>query len=384
MTLKYHRFANIFPLLEGAALTELADDIRQHGLREEIWTFQGKVLDGRNRLAACTLAGVPPRYREFLGTAIEALYFVQSKNLKRRHLTSSQAAVVALDFEKLEQGVVEAERAAARQREKAGKGADGSGGRGRKKSLVNDLTRVSRQDNAARTDAKLAEAHGTNRQYLADVRKIAAVRPAAIAEIREGKKTVPQVKKEIARAEMFKQLESIEAQKAKALKGIYDVVVIDPPWPMEKIERDCRPNQVGLDYPVMTLAEIGNLKLPAADDCHVWLWTTHRFLPEAINILSIWGLKYLCTFVWKKPGGFQAVGLPQFNCEFVLYARKGAPKFIDTKAFNVCFEAPRCGHSEKPEAFYESVRRVTAGRRADLFSRRKIDGFDAWGKEACR
>jgi hypothetical protein len=37
--------------------------------------------------------------------------------------------------------------------------------------------------------------------------------------------------------------------KIAATPGKYGCVVIDPPWPMEKIERDVRPNQVGFEYP---------------------------------------------------------------------------------------------------------------------------------------
>ena len=130
--------------------------------------------------------------------------------------------------------------------------------------------------------------------------------------------------------------------------------------------------------------ELAALTIPAADDCQVWLWATQRFLPTAIRLLDKWGLKYVCTFVWDKLGGFQPFGLPQFNCEFVLYARKGSPELFDTKNLPALFHAPRKKHSEKPEWFYDMVRRVTCGRRLDMFSRRRIDGFERAGKEAPR
>jgi len=182
--------------------------------------------------------------------------------------------------------------------------------------------------------------------------------------------------------EVIEKLNSIETIEVKKTEGVFDVIVIDPPWPMKKIGRDCRPNQVEFDYSVITIDEIKELGIPCADDCHVWLWTTQKFLPVAFECLEAWNLKYVCTFVWHKPGGFQVVNLPQYNAEFVLYARRGAPTLTTTKAFSTCFYAPRGKHSEKPTEFYDMVRRVTAGRRLDMFNRRVIEGFLTWGNEA--
>ena len=166
--------------------------------------------------------------------------------------------------------------------------------------------------------------------------------------------------------------------------GLYRTIVIDPPWPMKKIERDVRPNQYGLDYPTMSEDELSALAIPAMADAHLFLWTTHRFLPMAFRLLDAWAYKYVCAFVWHKPGGFQPVGLPQYNCEFALYGRRGAPAFTDTKALFTCFDAPRRQHSRKPDEFYDTVRRVADGPRIDMFSREPRDGFEQWGNETAK
>lgn len=93
--MKAHEFADVFPMLSDAELKELADDIKAHGLRHPILTFEGKILDGRNRFAACERAGVEPDFETFYGTRDEALHCVVSENLVRRHLDTSQREMVA-------------------------------------------------------------------------------------------------------------------------------------------------------------------------------------------------------------------------------------------------------------------------------------------------
>jgi 16S rRNA G966 N2-methylase RsmD len=48
---------------------------------------------------------------------------------------------------------------------------------------------------------------------------------------------------------------------AAAPSDRFNTIIIDPPWDMQKIERDVRPNQVAFDYPTMTEAELAAFPL---------------------------------------------------------------------------------------------------------------------------
>ena len=87
------------PSADEDELQSLADDIRAHGLLDPIVLFERRILDGRNRAAACESAGLTPRYVEFEGTREEALMFVVSHNLKRRHLTKQAIADTLVEAE---------------------------------------------------------------------------------------------------------------------------------------------------------------------------------------------------------------------------------------------------------------------------------------------
>ena len=93
-----HPHATLFPLLQGDEFQALVEDIKANGLRQPIILYRNQILDGRNRYRACIEAGVEPRFTEFAGTDDEALAYVISANLHRRHLTTCQRAVLALQL----------------------------------------------------------------------------------------------------------------------------------------------------------------------------------------------------------------------------------------------------------------------------------------------
>ena len=124
----------------------------------------------------------------------------------------------------------------------------------------------------------------------------------------------------------------------------------------------------------------------AGERCHLFIWTTSKFIPLALDCLKAYGFDYKFMMVWHKQRGPQPVGWPCHNAEFVVYGHRGKthigrPGFLDTKQFRLCFQGSYAGHSVKPVEFYELLERITPAPRIDLFARRRHAGFDAWGNQ---
>lgn len=99
---RWHEYADLFPWIEGPAFKELVEDVRHNGVLEPIVFLDGAILDGRNRYMAAREAGVEYPRVEYTGS--DPLGFVISQNLKRRHLSESQRAMVAGKLAKLPLG----------------------------------------------------------------------------------------------------------------------------------------------------------------------------------------------------------------------------------------------------------------------------------------
>lgn len=100
--LKPHPLADMFPMMKGEKFTALVTSIQKDGLEEPIVTYEGKVLDGRNRYAACTEAQIDPVFDEYKGD--DPLGFVLRRNLHRRHLITSQRSIIAAKMANINQG----------------------------------------------------------------------------------------------------------------------------------------------------------------------------------------------------------------------------------------------------------------------------------------
>ena len=93
MDMRVHPVADLFPMLPGSELQDLADDIKARGqLQPIVLDKDGAILDGRNRFAACNLAGVEPQFDTYDGDDPDG--YALAVNISRRHMTKGQQALV--------------------------------------------------------------------------------------------------------------------------------------------------------------------------------------------------------------------------------------------------------------------------------------------------
>jgi site-specific DNA-methyltransferase (cytosine-N4-specific) len=90
-----HPLSALFPAMAAAEFAELRADIAKHGLRQPVTIYEGQVLEGWHRTRACAETGTRLTTDEFTGGEREALAFVLSANLHRRHLTTSDRSMIA-------------------------------------------------------------------------------------------------------------------------------------------------------------------------------------------------------------------------------------------------------------------------------------------------
>lgn len=200
--MEYHPAANIFRVMDKDEFERLKADIKANGLREAIWTHDGKIIDGRHRFEACTELNIAPTFREWSGEG-SLIQFVVSLNLSRRHLDSSQRAALSIKIRRL----MEAE---ARERQGA----------------RNDIGQKFDGSCAGRADQITADMLGTNRQYISDVKKLETVAPELVELVADGTIKIPHAVElsHMSTDEQEEILDIIESGEAKTPKAAQRII----------------------------------------------------------------------------------------------------------------------------------------------------------------
>lgn len=149
--------------------------------------------------------------------------------------------------------------------------------------------------------------------------------------------------------------------------GTFSTFVADPPWQYENAaSRGAAENHYG----TMTIAELCDLDVVpnhAAENAHLYVWTTSAHLPQSFDVMAAWGFEYKTYLVWVKP----QIGMGNYfrTCtELILFGVRGCMR-TQTRDTRNWFEAPRQKHSAKPLEFRELVMRNSPGPYMELFSR---------------
>ena len=217
-------------------------------------------------------------------------------------------------------------------------------------------------------------------QLLALAKMDEPQRDRLVAELVGGAVSVREAQSKLQKAQELERLTNIPVTPDG--DQLYRCIVIDPPWPMQKILRDVAPTQDVFPYTTMTVAAIADMDLAKHADpegCHVYLWTTQKYLHDAYHIMDAWGVKAQCLMTWTKPTGFTPYSY-MYNTEFALFGTIGNLA-VQRMGLKLSFDAPVVGHSVKPQVFFDRVEQASPEPRLEMFARRKRDGWDSWGNE---
>jgi len=204
-------------------------------------------------------------------------------------------------------------------------------------------------------------------------------RSLVLEKVKQKKREEKEEKRESERQENAKKVEQL--QTPLEAKGLFQTIVIDPPWDWDD-EGDI--NQFGRtkpDYKTMPIEEIEQLPIAKIADknCHLYLWVTNRSLPKAFRLVEAWGFRYITCLTWVKP----SIGVGNYyrgDTEQILFCVKGSQP-LKRHDVGTHFCAPRGDrHSAKPEEFYKLVETCSYAPYIDIFGRKSRDNWAMWGE----
>jgi len=372
-------FKQLIPPLLKEEYAELEKSILNEGVRDNILTWNEYIIDGHNRYEIASKHNIQFQVEKMqFENENEVKIWMINNQFGRRNLSNYQKSVLALELE-------EVFRKKAKENLSIYKGNQYESAP-LEKSPNKQIEKVN-------TREEIAKIANVSDNTIAKVKKI---QEKATPEVKEklsiGEISINQAFKEIKKEEkkqerievIQQQIQDIETGKLPELKGLFDIISVDPPWPYEGDNKnitsfDAVGRRVANPYPEMSIEEIININLPLKEDSIVLLWTTHKFLPYSFDILKKWGLEYKATLVWDK----EKIGMGSWfrmQCEFCLVGIKGKP-YWDNKIYRDIIREPRREHSRKPDLFFDIIDNITIGRKLEYFSREKRKGWEVFGND---
>lgn len=198
---------------------------------------------------------------------------------------------------------------------------------------------------------------------------------------------------EIIRAGLGKRSAPTSQLAPRILDGQFGTIVADPPWSYSNTSTRGAAED---HYGTMSIDELCDLDIArthAAEQSHLYLWTTSVHLPEAFRVMGAWGFDYKTYLVWIKP----QMGMGNYfrvSTELVLFGTRGGLRTTERNIMNY-FTARRGKHSAKPLEFQDIVARTSPGPYLEMFTRCHAEetlfgctcskcrlGWETWGNQS--
>lgn len=367
-------FKDLIPPLSDEEYKGLEENIVKEGCRDSIVTWEGVIVDGHNRYEICTRHNIPFNTVERnFNSRQDAIEWIILNQFSRRNLPAYERAILALRLKP-----VIAEKAKINNK------------------IGADITNTGLQNSvkAINTQSEIAKIAGVSHDTIAKVERIEKViaedkpiagkKPEELRkELMKGDMSINQVYSKIKQEErkelIQKQVEEIEKGNIEKPTGLFDVIAMDPPWNYGTTY-SAEGRRVANPYPEMAQDQLKAMDVPAKENCVMFLWTTHKFIWDAKELLDTWGFTYRAMLVWDK----EKIGmgdLVRMQCEFCLIGIKGKPVFKDEHGIRDIIREPRREHSRKPDAFYQLVDSLCVGNKLDYFSREQREGWSSYGND---
>lgn len=365
----------LLPALAADDYERLKADIAERGVMVAVeFDEGGNVLDGHHRKKIAEELGI--EYPKVVRTGLaeyEKRLHAARLNLARRHLTDGQKTILG---EKIEDDVAEAAHARQLATLKRGTSAPDPS----VKSFTDGKLRRATDEVARTVGLGTGQTYTNHKKTLAKVRELA---PELEPKLESGELTMKEAAREVRQAVKSDRVAQIAAAPVAVLAAdeTFPVILADPPWRYDTTETGSR--QIENHYPTMTVADMGDIHVPAADDAVLFCWATSPKLQDCFELLEAWGFTYRTCMVWVK----DRIGMGYYarqQHELLLIATRGSLPVPDpADRPSSVFHGRREEHSAKPAIVHELIETMYPHYRwCELFARTQREGWAAWGNQA--
>lgn len=170
----------------------------------------------------------------------------------------------------------------------------------------------------------------------------------------------------------------------------YEIIYCDPPWDYKGQTQHAghgggSTGGAVSHYGTLTIEQLKRIDIRAIanKDCLLFLWSTSPHLDQAIDLMKAWGFQWATVgFVWDKQRvnpGFYTMS----QVEMCLIGKMGKiPRPRGARNVRQFLSEMRGDHSAKPSEVRDRIDLMfPSQKKIELFARKKVVGWDAWGEE---